>query len=91
MILVFLVVYVYVQLRDAFYDVEEQLRTVSEWKSAIIDEPCDVQFLVRMRDEMDLRQELWQYFDVSTLSIREWKEMFFKKVDVEFQFIAVMT
>lgn len=64
---------------------------MSEWKAAITDEPCDVQFLVRMRDEMDLRQELWQYFDVSTLTIREWKEMLFKKVDVEFLFIAVMT
>jgi len=37
-----------------------------------------------MRDQMDVRQELWKYFEVSTLAIQEWKATYFKKVAIEF-------
>jgi len=33
---------------------------------------------------MDVRQELWKYFEVSTLAIQEWKATYFKKVAIEF-------
>jgi len=70
------------QLCDEFYEVEEQVRKVSQWKTAITSEPFDIQYLVEMRKQMDVRQELWKYFEASTLAIQEWKETYFKKVDV---------
>lgn len=68
------------QLRDAFYEVEERVKDASRWKAAITEEPYDVKFLTAMRAEMDVRHELWKYFEVSTLAIQEWKATYFKKV-----------
>ena len=60
------------------------MRKVSRWRTAITNEPYDIQFLVEMRIQMDVRQELWKYFEVSTLAIQEWKNTYFKKVAVQF-------
>jgi len=57
------------------------VRKVSHWKTAMTNDPCDIQFLVEMRTRMDARQQLWKYFEVSVLAIQEWKETRFKKVD----------
>ena len=50
------------------------------WKEAITGEPYDVGFLGEASAKMDVRQELWKYFEVSSLLIREWSETAFKKV-----------
>ena len=58
------------------------MKNVSRWKSAITEEPYDIQFLTEMRAQMDMRQELWKYFEVSTLAVQEWKATYFKKVNI---------
>ena len=60
------------------------MKNVSRWKAAITEEPYNIQFLAEMRAQMDVRQELWKYFEVSTLAIQEWKAACFKKVIVQF-------
>jgi len=58
------------------------MKDVSQWKASITGEPYDIRFLKEMRAQMDVRQELWKYFEVSTLAIQEWKTTYFKKVAV---------
>ena len=70
------------QLRDAFYEVEERVKKIGRWKAAITEKPYDIRFVVEMRARMDVRQELWKYFEVSTLAVQEWKATYFKKVNV---------
>ena len=48
--------------------------------AAITDKPDNIELLTEMRAEMDVRHELWKYFEVSTLAIQEWKATCFKKV-----------
>jgi len=53
---------------------------INQWKEAITGEPYDLDFLGETSAKMDVRQELWKYFEVSSLLIREWSEAAFKKV-----------
>ena len=69
-------------MRDAFREVEERVQNVSRMKAAITDESYDIQFLVEMSSQMDVRHELWKYFEVSALAVEEWKATYFKKVSV---------
>ena len=54
----------------------------SKWKEAITGEPYQLDFLHAMSSQMDIRQALWKYVEVSTHEILEWKSMQFKKVDI---------
>ena len=68
------------QLRERFHNVTCQMEQASKWKEAITGEPYDLDFLEDMKTQMDLRQELWKYIEVSIHSIREWKTILFRKV-----------
>ena len=52
----------------------------SKWRESITQEQYDLKFLSVMASQMDIRQELWMYVEVSTHAIKEWKVMLFKKV-----------
>ena len=43
-------------------------------------EPYSLKFLNEMTVKMDVRQELWKYVEVSQHTIKDWKQMLFKKV-----------
>ena len=64
------------------------MRRVVRCKSAITsdsgsgDDDDVIEYLVAMRSKMDVRHELWKYFEVCTSAIQEWKEMSFTKVVV---------
>jgi hypothetical protein len=68
------------QIRDKFYDIQNQLQKASKWREAICGEPYDLTFLNEMTVKLDVRQELWKYVESSTHAIRDWKSMLFKKV-----------
>ena len=68
------------QLRDQFYDVRKQMQQASKWKEAITGEPYALEFLSKMALEMDIRQELWKYVEVSAHAIQDWKNQLFSKV-----------
>ena len=68
------------QLRQQFYNVQKQMIQASKWRESITQEPYDLKFLSAMASQMDIRQELWMYVEVSTHAIKEWKAMLFKKV-----------
>jgi len=68
------------QLRERFHELTGQMQQASKWKEAITGEPYDLDFLKDMMTQMDLRQELWKYIEVSVHSIREWKTILFRKV-----------
>ena len=68
------------QLRERFHELTCQMQQASKWKEAITGEPYDLDFLKDILTQMDLRQELWKYIEVSIHSIREWKTILFRKV-----------
>lgn len=68
------------QIRDKFYDIQNQLQKASKWRESICGEPYDLTFLNDMTVKLDVRQELWKYVESSTHAIKEWKSMLFKKV-----------
>jgi hypothetical protein len=53
---------------------------LNKWKEAITGEPFDIRFLSEAAAKIDVRQELWKYFEVSTLLLKEWSSTAFKKV-----------
>jgi len=62
--------------------VEERVENVRRMKAAVTDESYDIRFLAEMRSQMNLRQDLWKCFQVSTLAVQEWKAAYFRKVSV---------
>jgi hypothetical protein len=63
---------------------------LNQWKEAITSEPYDISFLSEAAAKMDIRQELWKYFEVSTLLLQEWSSTPFKKVwKLMFRFVTV--
>lgn len=60
------------------------MKNASRWKAAISEEPNGMQSMTEMRHQMDVRQELWKYFEVATLAVHEWKATYFKKVGIKF-------
>ncbi len=56
------------------------MQQASKWKEAITGEPYDLSFLKSMAVQMDIRQELWKFIEVSTHQIKDWKRQMFKKV-----------
>ncbi|XP_060599368.1 dynein heavy chain domain-containing protein 1-like [Ruditapes philippinarum] len=71
------------QIRDKFYDIQNQLQKASKWREAICGEPYDLTFLNEMTVKLDVRQELWKYVESSTHAIRDWKSMLFKKMNIK--------
>ncbi|KAK2191139.1 hypothetical protein NP493_59g03002 [Ridgeia piscesae] len=61
----------------------KEMQQASKWKEAITGEPYDLDFLKDMMTQMDLRQELWKYIEVSVHSIREWKTILFRKLQTK--------
>ncbi|XP_048242736.1 dynein heavy chain domain-containing protein 1-like [Haliotis rufescens] len=77
-------------IREKFFSVQSQLKEASKWREAICGEPYDLKFLNKMTVEMDVRQQLWRYVEVSTSSIKEWKQMLFKKMHIKKSLEKVM-
>lgn len=56
------------------------MQQASKWKEAITGDPYELEFLRKMSLDMNLRMELWKYVEVSTHTIRDWRNQWFKKV-----------
>ena len=70
------------RIRDEFYSVQSQMTQASAWKQAITGEPYELDYLHQMAVQMDIRQELWKYIEVSTHEIADWKRQLFRKVEI---------
>ncbi|ESP00380.1 hypothetical protein LOTGIDRAFT_173233 [Lottia gigantea] len=70
-------------IREKFFSVQIQLQDASKWREAICGEPYDLKFLNEMTAKMDIRGELWKYVEVSTNSIKDWKQTLFKKINIK--------
>ncbi|XP_035825634.1 dynein heavy chain domain-containing protein 1 [Aplysia californica] len=70
-------------IREKFFSTQTQLQEASQWREAILGEPYSLKFLNEMIMKMDVRQELWKYVEVSTHTIKDWKQMLFKKINIK--------
>ncbi|GFR96312.1 dynein heavy chain domain-containing protein 1-like, partial [Elysia marginata] len=70
-------------IREKFFSTQVQLQEASSWREAILGEPYSLKFLNEMVVKMDVRQELWKYVEVSTHTIKDWKQMLFKKINIK--------
>ncbi|XP_076466624.1 dynein heavy chain domain-containing protein 1-like isoform X2 [Babylonia areolata] len=71
------------ELREKFFRTQIQLREASQWRETIVGEPYNLKFLNEMTVKMDVRQELWKYVEASQHTIKDWKQMLFKKMNIK--------
>ncbi|XP_025095393.1 dynein heavy chain domain-containing protein 1-like isoform X2 [Pomacea canaliculata] len=71
------------ELREKFFRTQLQLQEASQWREAIVGDPYNLKFLSEMTVRMDVRQELWKYIDVSSSTIKDWKQMLFRKMNIK--------
>ncbi|GFO14607.1 dynein heavy chain domain-containing protein 1-like, partial [Plakobranchus ocellatus] len=70
-------------IREKFFSTQVQLQEASAWRESILGESYSLKFLNEMVMKMDVRQELWKYVEVSTHTIKDWKQMLFKKINIK--------
>ncbi|XP_070211333.1 dynein heavy chain domain-containing protein 1-like isoform X3 [Littorina saxatilis] len=71
------------ELREKFFRTQLHLQEASQWRETIVGEPYSLKFLNEMTVKMDVRQELWKYVEVSQSTIKDWKQMLFKKMNIK--------
>lgn len=70
---------------------EKQLRQYDEWQKLLAantfnagnddqNENEDIQNVSRWSIEIDLRKDIWKYVEITTSTIKEWKNTFINKV-----------
>ena len=52
----------------------------NKWREAITGEPFEMSVVNEMMNQLDLLQELWQYIEITTHQIKDWKNQLVKKV-----------
>ncbi|CAL1542050.1 unnamed protein product, partial [Lymnaea stagnalis] len=70
-------------IREKFFSTQGKLQEVSICKEAISGEPYNLKFLYEVSTKMDVRQELWKYVEVTTNTIKGWKQMLFRKINIK--------
>ena len=53
-----------------------------KWREQIAGDTYDLSPLNEMSIQMDARQELWKYLEVTTHAMQEWKLQNFRKVSI---------
>ncbi|KAL8594105.1 hypothetical protein ACOMHN_000817 [Nucella lapillus] len=71
------------ELREKFFSTQSQLREASQWRETIVGEPYNLKFLNEMTVRMDVRQELWKYVEATQHTIKDWKQMLFRKMNIK--------
>lgn len=71
---------VVMQIRERFREVRRELEQMSKWKEMIVGHGYELAYLQEINNDIDVRQELWKYFEVSSHAIKDWKSQLFRKV-----------
>ncbi|EDV26240.1 uncharacterized protein TRIADDRAFT_54030 [Trichoplax adhaerens] len=69
-------------LRNEFQDIRTSLLNLSKWRESITGRPYDFSRLTAILKNIDIRQEMWKYIEVSEGRIRDWMNTSFYKLDV---------
>jgi hypothetical protein len=63
-----------------FSTCEKILRTTIGWKESITNQMEDTSFIDSMSKQLNIRKDLWKYYQVSFHHIKDWKNNQVKKV-----------
>ena len=84
-----------------FMGLEKQLRQYAEWQillaansaTTMNEDPIDIEEMEnvsRWSTEIDLRKDLWKYLEITSSSIKQWKNTFINKVGIFFSSFDLM-
>lgn len=73
-----------------FAAVEKILRQCSQWRESITEVPENFTHIRNLSSALNLRKDLWNYYEVTFQHVRDWKNVSIKKVYIYILFKIII-
>jgi hypothetical protein len=73
-----------------FAAVEKILRQCSQWRESITEVPENFTHIRNLSSALNLRKDLWNYYEVTFQHVRDWKNVSIKKVCIYILFKIII-
>ncbi len=72
----------YKKLVGEFTSVEKILRQCADWRETITQKREDLGFILRLAKQINVRKELWKFYEVTCEHVKEWRSGKVRQIDV---------